>query len=239
MLLSIIVPTLNEELAIEKTVKQIHDNLTAYEYELIVADSESDDRTAEIARKYAKVIITKKHHTIGWNRNQGAAIAKGDFLIFIDADVFVPDPNHFFKVVLDDFAADPNLVGITTQLKVFPEDATWLDNIVFGLTNLRHRRRNNVTHKGSASGEIEMIRRTAFEQLHGFKEDLAAAEDEDMFVRLASIGRTFMEWQLSVYHTGRRAHQIGWPRLWLQWFLNNFYVKHFKRSYSSEWKQIR
>jgi glycosyltransferase involved in cell wall biosynthesis len=239
MLLSIVVPTLNEELAIEKTLKQIHDNLTAYPYELIVADSESDDRTAEIARAYARVIITKRHHTIGWNRNQGAAAARGDFLIFIDADVFVPDPNHFFKIVVDDFAADPNLVGVTTQLNVFPEDATWLDNIVFGLTNLRHRRRNNTRHVGSASGEIEMIRRDAFEKLHGFQENLAAAEDEDMFVRLATIGRTLMEWRLTVYHTGRRAHQIGWPRLWLQWFLNNFYVKHFHRSYSSEWKQIR
>lgn len=239
MLLSIVVPTLNEELAIEDTVKQIHDNLTAYDYELIVADSESEDRTAEIARKYARVIITKKHRTIGWNRNQGAAAAHGDYLIFIDADVFVPDPNHFFKIVVDDFSADPNLVGITTQLNVFPKEATWLDNIVFGATNLRHRRRNNVTHTGSASGEIMMIRRTAFEKLHGFQENLAAAEDEDMFVRLATIGRTFMEWRLTVYHTGRRAHQIGWPRLWLQWFLNNFYVKHFKHSYSSEWKQIR
>lgn len=239
MLFSIVIPTLNEELAIETTVKQIRDNFTAYDYELIVADSESEDRTAEIARKYAKVVITKRKHTIGWNRNQGAAVAQGDYLIFIDADVFVPDPNHFFKIVAEDFAADPNLVGITTQLNVFPKDATWLDNIVFGLTNLRHRRRNNVTHKGSASGEIEMIRRTAFEQLRGFNETLAAAEDEDMFVRLAGIGRTFMEWHLTVYHTGRRAHEIGWPSLWLQWFLNNFYVKHFKRSYSSEWKQIR
>ena len=239
MLLSIIVPTLNEESAIEKTVKQIHDNLTAFDYELIVADSESDDRTAEIARKYATVIITKKHHTIGWNRNQGAAAAHGDYLVFIDADVFVPDPNNFFKIVLEDFAADPNLVGITTRLDVFPEEATWLDNIVFGFVNRRHRKRNNVLHNGSASGEIEMIRRAAFEKLHGFQENLAAAEDEDMFVRLATIGRTFMEWRLTVYHTGRRAHQIGWPRLWLQWFLNNFYVKHFKRSYSSEWKQVR
>lgn len=239
MLLSIVVPTLNEESAIEKTLKQIRDNLTDFPYELIVADSESDDRTAEIARKYAKVIITKRHHTIGWNRNQGAAAATGDYLIFIDADVFVPDPNHFFKLVTEDFTADSNLVGITTQLRVFPNDETWLDAIAFGLTNLRHRRRNNVEHVGSASGEIEMIRRTAFKKLHGFREELAAAEDEDMFVRLATIGRTFMEWRLTVYHTGRRAHEVGWPLLWYEWFMNSFYVKHFNKSYSKEWKQIR
>jgi glycosyltransferase involved in cell wall biosynthesis len=239
MLLSIIVPTLNEELAIEKTVKEIRDNLTAYDYELIVADSESDDRTAEIARKYAKVVVTKRHRTIGWNRNQGAAAAHGDYLVFIDADVFVPDPNHFFKIVVDDFTADPKLVGITTQLRVFPKDETWLDAIAFGITNLRHQRRNNVLHVGSASGEIEMIRRTAFEQLQGFQEHLAAAEDEDMFVRLAGIGRTFMEWRLIVYHTGRRAHEVGWPRLWFEWFMNSYYVKHFNRSYNHEWEQVR
>lgn len=239
MLLSIVVPTLNEELAIEKTLKQIKDNLTDYPYELIVADSKSDDRTEEIARRYAKVLVTERHHTIGWNRNQGAAAAKGDILIFIDADVFIPDPNYFFRIITQDFAADPNLVGITTRLRVFPEAETFLDWIAFGLTNVRHRRRNNVLHVGSASGEIEIIRRTAFEQLHGFQENLAAAEDEDMFVRLATIGRTLMEWRLIVYHTGRRAHQVGWPRLWFEWFMNNYYVKHFHRSWSSEWKQVR
>ncbi len=239
MLLSIIVPTLNEEQAIEKTLKQVHDHLTDFPHELIVADSESEDRTAEIARKYAKVVITKRHHTIGWNRNQGAAASTGDILVFIDADVFIPDPNHFFKIITDDFAADPNLVGITTRLRVFPKDETFLDWVAFGLTNVRHRRRNNTLHTGSASGEVEIIRRSAFEKLHGFQEDLAAAEDEDMFVRLAGIGRTFMEWRLVVYHTGRRAHQIGWPRLWYEWFMNNYYVKHFHRSYSKEWKQVR
>jgi hypothetical protein len=38
-------------------------------------------------------------------------------------------------------------------------------------------------------------------------------EDADMFRRLSTIGKTMIDPELTVLHTGRRAHQLGWPRL--------------------------
>ena len=45
------------------------------------------------------------------------------------------------------------------------------------------------------------------------KYDGLQIEDADMFRRLSTIGRTMIDPELTVLHTGRRAHQLGWPRL--------------------------
>jgi glycosyltransferase involved in cell wall biosynthesis len=239
MKISIIVPTLNEEQAIEKTLRQIRDNLTAFDYELIVSDSGSPDKTVEIAKRYAQVIVDKDAHTIGAGRNSGARAAHGDYLTFIDADVFIPDPNNFFKIIIGDFEADANLLAITTNLKVSPEEASLMDNIIFGLIGWDHWFNNNVSHSGSASGEIQIIRRSAFEAVHGYKAYLVAAEDIELFRRIAKIGRTKMERRLTVYHTGRRAHQVGWARVLWEWAMNYYYVRFRNHSYSDKWEVIR
>ncbi len=240
MKISVIIPTLNEEEAIEKTLRQIHDNLTAFDHELIVTDSGSTDRTVAIAKRYARVVVdASPSHTIASNRNNGVRIAHGEFLVFIDADVIIPDPNAFFKTALQDFAADKNLVAITARLMVFPESATRADNFFFTLVSVDHWLNNNVIRMGSASGEFQMIRRSAFEAVHGFQPQLAVAEDNDMFRRLTKVGRTRMEWRLMVYHTGRRMHELGWPRVLWDWGINYFYVRLFNRSYNKEWRPVR
>ena len=41
-----------------------------------------------------------------------------------------------------------------------------------------------------------------------------------------------------VLHSGRRAHQVGWPRLIFMWLVNSFLVRGY-RSFTREWKAIR
>ncbi|HTY39790.1 MAG TPA: glycosyltransferase [Candidatus Paceibacterota bacterium] len=241
-MISIIIPTLNEKSVIESTLRAIRDGLTDIPFELIVTDSASTDGTQAIAARYATVIehdLRKEKKTIAWNKDQGAAAAHGEFYVFIDADVQIPNPNAFFKTALARFAADPKIVALTTNLWVFPETATLMDKIVFGMVNLDHWFNNNVTRFGSASGEFQMIRADAFNKLHGYREHLAVAEDNDMFSRLASIGRTRFETSLKVYHTGRRAHELGWGKVLWDWFINYFSVKLLNRSHDKEWRVIR
>jgi GT2 family glycosyltransferase len=84
-----------------------------------------------------------------------------------------------------------------------------------------------------------MIRAEAFRTVGGFDETLPAAEDMDLFRRLSKIGRTRFEGSLTVYHSGRRAHAIGWRTLLWQWFSNSVSVFAFRRSASKEWTVIR
>lgn len=240
-MISIIIPVRNEAKIIGETTKKIHDELTAYEHEIIVSDGGSSDRTVEVAKKYANVLEYHgaERKTIAWGKNQGAKAAKGPYLVFIDADVHIPNPNEFFKTALARFAADPKLTGLTVNLNVFPDQATFADRFFFGMVNRDHWFNNNVTHLGSASGEFQMIPKSAFEKVNGYKEYLVVAEDNDMFARLAKIGHTHMDRSLNVYHTGRRGHEVGWPRLLWEWFVNYTSVRFFDRSHHKEWYEVR
>ncbi len=240
-MLSIIIPTLNEEKIIERTLKALRE-LNVVDYEIIVSDGHSTDRTVEIAKKYADAVVEHDgsfRQTIGQGRNAGAAVARGDLLLFLDADVFIPDINDFFVRAVNLFSDDEKLVALTVFLKVLPEHITLSDKLFFGMTNRFLQFSNNVLHWGAAAGEFQMIRASAFRQVGGFNPKLVMGEDNDLFARLSKIGATHVETGLHVFHTSRRAHSKGWIPLLLLWWSNTLYNKIFKRSLSKEWEVIR
>jgi len=51
--------------------------------------------------------------------------------------------------------------------------------------------------------------------------NLVTIEEADMFRRLSKIGNTINNPELTILHTGRRAHQVGWPRLIVMWLTNS------------------
>ena len=57
-----------------------------WDFELIVCDNNSTDRTAEIARAAGATVVFEPVNQIARARNSGAAAATGDWLIFVDAD---------------------------------------------------------------------------------------------------------------------------------------------------------
>jgi glycosyltransferase involved in cell wall biosynthesis len=239
-MISFVIPTLNECKTIEETLQ----SLTAYsgKHEIIISDGNSKDGTVEICRKYTDNIIVydkPDRQTIAMARNMGAAAAKGQYLVFVDADVVIPDIDGFFETAEGAFRSDNRLVALTVQYRVVPERRTVVDGIFFKLLGLQFLLFNNLLRIGAAGGEFQMINPDAFRRVGGFNEKLAAAEDMDLFQRLSKIGRTRFEKSLTVYHTGRRAHTVGWPRLAWEWFSNSMSVWLFKRSASKEWKEIR
>jgi GT2 family glycosyltransferase len=122
---------------------------------------------------------------------------------------------------------------------VFPADETLGDKLVSGIANLGLRVANNILKRGASFGEFQMIRREAFARVGGFRADLIAFEDADMFRRLSRIGRTMIAPELCVLHSGRRGHQVGHPRLIAMWLVNLASVAFRDRTFSKEWKPIR
>ena len=85
--ISVIIPTFNEEQSIESTLVDLMKH--HHPDEVIVADGGSQDRTAEIASKYTRVLNTEKGRAI--QMNAGASVAAGEILLFLHADTKLPE----------------------------------------------------------------------------------------------------------------------------------------------------
>lgn len=241
-MISIIIPTLNEEKVLNRTLLSLR-KLRNLPYEIIVSDGGSSDKTLEIAKEYAdKIVECEKgiKQTIALGKNLGAKAATGKYLVFIDADVEIPNINQFFEIATSKFDNQKNLTGLSVFLKVFPEHATLADKLFFQIVNFIHYTANHILPLGSASGEFQMIAKESFDTLGGYRTDLAVGKDVEMFSRLRKLGRTRIEAGLHVLHTSRRAHAVGWRKLWFLWLKNNLiFIKLFKKSFTKEWIVIR
>src|ERR1019366_2792714 len=91
-MLSFVIPAHNEERFLAKTLASVRAAATSVgePFELIVVDDASTDRTASIARSFDAAVIPVRLRHIAAVRNAGAREARGDVLIFVDADTFVP-----------------------------------------------------------------------------------------------------------------------------------------------------
>lgn len=82
---NIIVPCHNEEKNVLKVIKKVK-KFTNYNFEIIVVDNNSKDRTFEKARKSGVIVIKERRKGKGMAMFAGAKKAKGEILIFIDGD---------------------------------------------------------------------------------------------------------------------------------------------------------
>lgn len=241
-MISIIIPTLNEEKEIGNTLKNLAEPIERGEVEVIVSDGKSQDKTTELAHaQRAKVLVYEgvTRQTISQGKNDGAKVALGKYLLFQDTDVFIPNPSDFFKKLTAYFEREPKLLAATVKIRVRPNDETWPDFFIFGFINYLYFAMNNICHIGAASGEFQCVRTEAFRRVSGFNEKLVVAEDQDLFQRLTKIGRTKIFLSLLAYHSGRRAHAVGWPRLLWKWWTNYFSLVVLRRSTSKEWEPLR
>lgn len=104
--LSVIIPTVNEEAYIEKTLKAIVGQRASFEYEVLVCDGGSTDGTCEIAEKYARVIVSPTRGEAA-QLNFATKVSRGKILVFIDADTLVP--RNYLQHVYESFKRDENL----------------------------------------------------------------------------------------------------------------------------------
>ena len=78
-------PVLNEAKILEKTLSQLQPALKSHE--LIVVDGGSTDASVHIAERYGKVVVSERGRAK--QLNAGAAVATGDIIIFLHADIWL------------------------------------------------------------------------------------------------------------------------------------------------------
>ena len=166
MKISVIIPSLNEELMIERALQSVlHQGC---ELEIIVVDGGSRDRTVSIARKYAMVIHGPRGRAK--QMNIGASHSSGDVLVFLHADTQLT-PGYAPAVL--EALRNPAVVGGCAPLRFDSSHS------LLSLYSRLSMAKIWLFHYGDCA---IFVRRNVFEMLGGFR-DLPILEDID-FLRM-------------------------------------------------------
>lgn len=239
---SIIIPTLNEEKLLPVILGQLSDPLLRkkYDYEIIISDGGSTDKTLKIAEKSADKICTNKDgkiQNIAIGRNVGAKAASGNILIFLNGDVYIKSPKDFFAFIKNVFV-NSNYVAMTCAVKIPPDLELLSDRLFHGFYNT-YFNFLNVIGMGMGRGECQIIRREIFEKIGGNNEVLAAGEDFDLFRKIRRLGKVLFSKELVIYESPRRYRKLGYFNVTFSWLKNSFSVVVKNKSISKEWEQVR
>ena len=171
MKLSVVIPTKNEEANIGACL----DAFAAFrsEIELIVVDNSSPDKTRDIAAaKGAKVLVQGPERCA--QRNRGWREASGDYVMFVDADMIVPEETT------------REILGVCAS-----HGALYIPEVRSG-AGLRLKARNfeRSFYDGTCIDGLRVIRRDWLEKVGGYDENLVACEDWDLDRRLLAAGAT-------------------------------------------------
>ncbi|HIH76037.1 MAG TPA: glycosyltransferase family 2 protein [Methanomassiliicoccales archaeon] len=90
MQLSVIIPTMNEEESIGQVIDSVHQALQGWDFEILVVDTSSRDRTREIAAEKGAVVIDEPRRGYGRAYKTGFERSKGDVIATLDADCTYP-----------------------------------------------------------------------------------------------------------------------------------------------------
>lgn len=173
--LSIIVPVLNEAALLDAFLQRLR--RLAGDFEIIVADGGSIDASRSIAETVADRAISAPRGRAA-QMNAGAAIARGDVLWFLHADLEVPE-DAVDKIGMA--LADPRLVGGCFRLR-YPRPE-WIYRVSDSLGNV------GVDLFGFALGDHGIFcRRSAFGRVRGYP-DVPILEDAEIYRRLRAEGR--------------------------------------------------
>jgi glycosyltransferase involved in cell wall biosynthesis len=205
-LLSIIVPAHNEEAFIRQTLRALDTAARAagVPFEIIVVDDASTDRTAAIAAAQGARIVGADVRQIAAARNVGARAARGDRLVFVDADTIVP-PDTLRAALA---RMESGAVGGGASPVFDAGTPAWARRTIgFTVWFLRTM--------GWAAGCFLFARRDAFEQAGGFDERYFASEEIHLSRALKRLGR-FVILREHVVTSGRKAHAYSASHaLWL------------------------
>ncbi|MEW6618095.1 MAG: glycosyltransferase [bacterium] len=202
--ISIIIPVKNGEKTIKKCLDSLK-NLNYTNYEIIVIDDNSSDKTQEILSSY-EGIQTMKTSGVGpaSSRNLGIKQAKGDYLAFTDADCIVHP--EWLKELLKGFDED-SVVGVGGDQQS-PDDESEFGKIVQGflktvgfVTDYIKAQKTMIETKHNPSCNV-MYKKEIFDKLGGFLEGLWPGEDVEFDYRIKKLKKYKLKYnpQAIVYH---------------------------------------
>lgn len=228
-MLTIVIPTKNEEEYLPRLLESIQKQ-TLSPAKIIVADAQSTDATREIAQRFGATVV--EGGLISAGRNAGASFATTDFILFLDADVDLRDPEFLEKAVGEMMEKRLDLA----TCDVFPLSDQFIDHFLHKAYNTYARAWGSMYPH--APGFCMLVRRKLHEELGGFDEAITFCEDHDYARRATEIGTFGFLKSTKIPVSIRRLDRDGRMKIAITYLLAELHItflgpiKHDKFRYS-------
>lgn len=249
MKISFIIPAYNEEKYIGKCLESLFKEIKrarlsneGEEFEVILVNNASTDRTKEIVSTFPEVkIVDEPTKGLMRSRNTGFMNSTGDLIANIDSDVIVP--SGWIGKVFYEFKNYPELVGLSGPFIYYDisKFRQFLVKIYYFLGYLNHLFNHFILRTGALmQGGNYVVRRWALEKIGGYNLEIDFyGEDIDVARRIQKVGRVRFDFDFPIYTSGRRVITEGFLISGIKYTLNYLWVLVFKKPYSKKYSDIR
>ncbi|MGD9849841.1 MAG: glycosyltransferase [Nitrospirales bacterium] len=239
---SIVIPVFNEVKLTQQCLDHLSESITDVSYEVIVVDNASTDGTATyLSSLGGDIQILRNQENLGFAKacNQGAAVAKGKYLVFLNNDT-IPQPGWLEPLIHE--ADTDSQVGIVGSKLLFPDGKVQHAGIVFSRTygepyhffsggSSEHQTINRRREMQAVTAACMLVKKDIFKQVAGFDEGyINGFEDVDFCLRVRESGmKIIYQPQSRLYHIGsqtqgRKDHEAEnvqrfkskWSEYWIE-----------------------
>ncbi len=177
--ISVVIPAYNAAHFLPRSLGSVFSQTLA-PAEVIVVDDGSTDDSAEVARSLGAMVVSKSNGGLSSARNAGIRAASGEWIALLDADDrWAPD-----KLRAQSERISEKTVLAYTGIRIFDDAGVRQTCPAFEVSYTRKALR----YENCITPSSVMARREALLQDGGFREDLRACEDWDMWFRLQRFG---------------------------------------------------
>lgn len=224
---TIITPTLNEEKFLPHLLTAIK-RQKEKDFEIIIVDGGSSDKTNKIAKRFKstfaaenislKLIFSNKPN-VSQQRNVGAKLATGQYLVFLDADIIIP-PSYLF------------LIRKAIKKTGEPLLATWVEPDSEDLSNKAMTMLVNFlieigkeVGKPLLLGYDIIIKKSVFNSIGMFREDIKIGEDQELAERALKNGyKAHVLRNPTLIHSSRRYRKKGYIKTLYTYIIATLHV---------------
>ncbi len=206
--------------AIDSALNQTYPNV-----EVVVVDDGSTDGTSEVAGRYPKVrLVRQENRGLSGARNSGLAVSEGEYVVFLDADDrLLPEA---LEVGVEQLGVHPECAFVAGHCRPIAADGLpitkWQQSRVEGDLYVE------LLSRCPIFVPAVMYRRSVFETVGGFGNSLKAAEDYDLYYRIA---RNFPTYCHNTLVAEIRRHDANMTNDFALMLRSNLTALHSQRTY--------
>jgi glycosyltransferase involved in cell wall biosynthesis len=199
-LISVVIPARNEEMYLGECLQSLTEQ-DYPNYEIIVVNNASTDKTVKVAKRYGVRVVTEEKTGLSYARNRGFDEARGDIIARTDADT-VPPINWLSKIKRI-FADNPQVVAVSGSDEFYDKGTfvRYSSRLIFWI--LFYLTRFVFGHY-QLSGPNFAVRRNAYRRINVHTDDTEIHEDMDLACHISTQGRIFFDPFLIMPISGRK-----------------------------------